>query len=195
MYGDQTLTQFVKKRFFVDTMYRGEGSSVRDQMHLINIKVSSHLEVMFKEPPQSCQDLFRRLELIKDKYSGYFDNKRLVFFLYGCSGYVLSFDSNQLDYQVYKGNVSGVFSVRVAGGLPSFPLRYDVLLEDSIIDASCLITYKLSVEGSQISPSSLVDYLILNGPRKYRKKNSVKYSLFDSFLSKVKEDEKIIEIY
>lgn len=146
--------------------------SSKNSIILHRCEVHTDMEIIFKDPPKTCKELYRYLDVIKDYKQGLERNQGIVRFLFGITGYVLKFDAQHSHYQTYKAKIDGIFDLGFIKSEPLLPLDLYIFLEDKKVNPDCLITFRMTINYSTRSPDNLVAKLIQAGPKKYKKRSA-----------------------
>lgn len=149
------------------------------------LKISTHLEMKFREPPRTSKDVLRALELIKDNYNGFPENLEIIMVFYVLSGFTCKYLGKLGQFYIYKSTLAGVFNVKMDKIKPLFPLKYHYDGEDIGLLPNFLVSFNLEAEPSLISPISLCEYITPRSPPKYRKRSHFKASIFNNYPVKV----------
>lgn len=149
------------------------------QVTIHKCEVHTTMEIIFRNPPATCKELFKHLDIIKDYNKGLERNILITRFLFGITGYILKFDAQHSHYHTYKASIDGVFDLGFINSDPLLPITERIFIEDRKINPECLITFNMSIHHSQRSSESLATKLIKMGPKKYKRRSSPKLTYME----------------
>lgn len=150
-----------------------------------NLQVVFELSVQFRAPPKKHSDIMKVLEIIKDQYVGYKNNKSLAFFMLASAGYLSKYYRVLGNYVEYQSRFSDVITLITHGKEFILPFEYELNTEDDPRHPSFMITFSMSVKPSFMTSTNFLKYLTKHGPKKYADKKVCKIALFRKFMEGV----------
>ncbi|AMJ52361.1 matrix protein [Riverside virus 1] len=158
------------------------------------VRVDALLEMRFREPPRTYKDLLSSLEIIKDDYKGYVNDKEYILLFYTLAGFTCKYRHQVGAFYHYRGTINGVFKIKMCSMSPIFPLTYDYDGEGIGLIPNLLVSFHLTSEESNMSPTSIVDYIRSRSPNKYRKRHALKLSIFKPYAITVESEKDCLSI-
>nr|ASV45866.1 matrix protein [Lobeira virus] len=150
------------------------------------LRVNASLEIRMKNPPAFYTELLDALEIIKDCYKGLKTDYTFTVFFFLYCGFTCQFKRKIGNIKIYTGEIKGVFNFDSPSNFPQLPLNIALHGDDGGLTPNLVFSFYLEIDHSNMTGTSLKNYIIDKSPGKYKRRNDIKSSVLKGYPIKVK---------